>query len=142
MTIIFISIWCIYVTFFCFLDENIFYLWHKFSGTLDDLDQIYECASRMVTKKKDWFLPICVLWPYTNNNGNLIFNFEEFDLIKCRLIYARKNIETQTTTKYFKLQFDTLCLIFTVQFMLQAEKMNRYKELYIRFISIFPEMMH
>ena len=65
----------------------------------------------MVTKKKDRFLPICVLWPYTNDNGNLIFRFDKFEPIKlylcshstcqCHLIYAQKNIETHTTTKYF-----------------------------------------
>ena len=90
---------------------NIFYLWHLLSGSIADLAQNYEYASRIVTKKKDRVLPICVLWPYTNDNSNLIFRFDKFEPIKlclcrysscqCRLIYARKNIETQTATKYF-----------------------------------------
>ena len=90
---------------------NIFYLWHLLSGSIADLAQNYEYASRIVTKKKDRVLPICVLWPYTNDNSNLIFRFDKFESTKlylcshnscqCRLIYAQKNIETQTATKYF-----------------------------------------
>ena len=90
---------------------NIFYSWHKSSGSIADLAQNYEYASRMVTTKKDWVLPICLLWPYTNDEGNWIFRFDKFEPIKfylcshsscqCRLIYAQKNIETQTATKYF-----------------------------------------
>ena len=48
---------------------------------------------------------------YTNDNGNLIFRFDKFEPIKlylcshstcqCHLIYAQKNIETHTATKYF-----------------------------------------
>ena len=111
LTIIFITIWCIYVKFFFFLDEHILFMTLTFRKCRWPRSNIWIFPSRMVTKKKDWFLPICFLWPYTNDNGNLIFRFEEFDLIKlylcshsscqCRLIYARKNIETQTATKYF-----------------------------------------